>query len=155
MSIEEWIKISNSFSDINDCIPYEFSVRGASMLPLIRSGMDSITIVPCSDRTLKAGDIILFRFPESEMKYMLHRIKSISDDGEHIVTMGDGNPGPDRPIIYEDVVGYAIKIRRGRLSIDPNSKISRELNRIWMSLGHNRRFILRVLIKLGGVIHGT
>ena len=55
-------------------------IKGVSMMPLLRQGKDSVSIVALSDgekRSLKVNDVPLYRMPSG--KLVLHRILEVRD----------------------------------------------------------------------------
>lgn len=113
-------------------------VKGGSMLPLIREGRDSVSLVSVSSETiLRRGDIVLFKWRGS---YILHRVLSFRDGVAEI--QGDGNVcGTEHPHI-EDIFGRVISISRKGRSIDPNSPLHLLEFRIWLFLRPLRRYLL-------------
>lgn len=146
-----------------------FRVTGSSMLPLFRSGRDSVCIRPCPpdarSSSPKRGDIILFCVSG---RYILHRIMRIENGA--VVTAGDGNSGfdtfaaPHRPLRLVplsggenkapdsesteptgELLGIAeARIRNGR-RLDFRSPAYRLSAALWRLLFPLRPFLLRCL----------
>jgi len=76
---------------------------GDSMQPIIQPG--SLVIVK-SQASYDTGDIVAF--VDSGGTNIVHRIIEITDEG--FVTQGDNNPGPDTPIVYEDIKGKLVLV---------------------------------------------
>lgn len=53
------------------------TVKGDSMMPLLREGKDLVKVVPVSER-LKVNDIALFKRPTGE--YVLHRVVKVKNN---------------------------------------------------------------------------
>lgn len=71
---------------------------GVSMLPMLKSGRDTIVVKPKTDR-LKPMDVALYKRGE---KYVLHRVLIVTDTG--YVIRGD-NCYTDEIIPEDDVIG--------------------------------------------------
>ena len=80
-------------------------IRGFSMMPLLRQGKDSVSIVALSEeqkRSLKVGDVPLYRMPSG--KLVLHRILEVRD-GYYLIR-GD-NVKLFEKIPYKLIIGKA------------------------------------------------
>ena len=64
-------------------VKVRLGVTGTSMLPLLRSGLDSVLLMP--PQALKNGDILLYR--RKNDRYVLHRI--IGTEGSAYLCCGD------------------------------------------------------------------
>jgi signal peptidase I len=73
---------------------------GQSMQPAIQPG--SLVIVK-SQTSYDTGEIVAY--VDSGGINIVHRIIQVTEEG--YVTQGDNNPGPDVPIVYEDIKGKA------------------------------------------------
>ena len=74
---------------------------GTSMLPMLKSGIDSVVIKKL-DRQLHKYDCILYKRPSSGT-YVLHRIIKIKDD--KLVLCGDNQWQKESGITPEDIIG--------------------------------------------------
>lgn len=133
-----------------------FVVNGVSMTPIIRSGHDSVTVVPLSKwGELKRHNIILFKY---HGEHILHRVIAIKPMGKGdssnevlIETRGDGSYYAQEQCLLGDVIGVVTAIHKGKLkrSINPNSRTLRLYARLWHSMpGFFRRFSLKVLKRI-------
>ena len=114
LSVEQWTRLINADNDMP--IPVWFQVVSNSMYPFIRANRDRVMLVPAKAEALKKGDIVLFPVQRAGAVYCLHRIYRI--DGDRVQTMGDANRSPDGWIPKRDILGKAVMIRRGNLTID-------------------------------------
>ena len=90
-----------------------FSPKGTSMLPMLRSGLDSVTLKKPPAK-LKRGTVALFISSGSEeRKYILHRLVRIKN-GEYTFC-GDNRLTADSPVPYENVLGVVTEfVRKGK-----------------------------------------
>ena len=73
-------------------------VTGNSMYPMLRSGVDTVELVPIKKRQ-KKGDIILYR--RDNGRYILHRIVALTKDG--YVCCGD-NQAEKEPVRQDQLL---------------------------------------------------
>lgn len=85
-----------------------FSPRGTSMLPMLRQGIDTVTLSPLPER-LEKYDLPLFRTQEG--KYILHRI--IRAEQESFTCMGDNLFVPETGIRKEQMIALVTAFSRG------------------------------------------
>ena len=125
IGIEEWCKLSKE----GIAPPVTIPLEGSSMQPLIRRGIDPVTIVPLQ-RPLKKGDVILFT--TNPGRFVVHRVWKLKDG--FVCPLGDNCWNPDGWIPEENVLGQAICYirngRRYRLDTPP----ARIWGRVWMGL---------------------
>lgn len=107
--------------------------RGQSMLPFIRGGEDSVTLVRCED--IHVGDILLFQLPTGQ--YILHRLIQI--EGKQLTFRGDGNIRGEEHCLQQDVIGKVIAItsKSGRTRKPGNAQL-------WQLLFPFRRILLKI-----------
>ena len=103
LTIEQWHELAKSGA----APKMQITLQGDSMRPLIRRGIDPVTIVPLT-RPLKRGDVVLFEYPKG--RYVVHRVYKLSDNkvqtpqnvqtSQKVQTLGDNcwNPEPWLPI---------------------------------------------------------
>lgn len=82
-------------------------VKGISMLPMLRNGIDEVVLTPINNSGLKTGGIYLFRF---NGRHVLHRL--IGMDGNMVSFKGDNTTGLPETCAKEDVVGVVTEIWR-------------------------------------------
>lgn len=110
--------------------------KGNSMLPFIRGGRDSVSLV--RPERLEPGMIALAEV--SEGVYVLHRIMSVEDGT--VVLMGDGNLKGREKCRTTDVKAIATYIIRNGRRIDTAARRHQRQARIWKSLLPVRRWLL-------------
>lgn len=142
LSVEEWVNMVSSGLDTDCNIPIWFHVTGNSMYPFIRANIDDILLVPVKLDELKIGDIVLFTGKFNGGDFCLHRLYKM--DGEMVQTFGDGNLCPDIPFPKKCILGKAVLIKRGKVTIDcEDPKWIKRFNR-WNSLWKIRRWLLMI-----------
>lgn len=102
LTIEEALKVNGY---------YLTDIKGTSMLPLLRQGIDLVKIVPV-DRELKVGDVPMFERPNGE--YVLHRIIEVHN-GYYIIC-GD-NSFEREKVPYEWILGVAESVFLGEREV--------------------------------------
>ena len=130
IGIEEWGKLSKE----GVAPPVTIPLEGSSMQPLIRRGIDPVTIVPLQ-RPLKNGDVILFT--TNPGRFVVHRVWKLKDG--YVCPLGDNCRNPDGWFPEANVLGQAVSyVRNGRrYRLDTQS--ARIWGRIWMCLFPVRR----------------
>lgn len=115
------------------------------MWPLIRSGVDDVTMVRWSGELseLEPGDIVFFECEAVSLHYVLHRI--IERRGDQILTMGDGNLACDGWMDADKVIGKVVRLRRGRFSFSPGGRAGRLYFIVWKRLLPVRRQALQAI----------
>lgn len=84
---------------------------GYSMFPTLRIG-DSLNVIAYGDRKIYPGDVVLFRGSGHDV---VHRVITVNSKG--IITQGDNNAGPDKPILPENILGHVISVQRGNRTV--------------------------------------
>lgn len=84
-----------------------FSPQGISMLPMLRQGIDTVTLSPVPER-LKKYDLPLYR--RDDGKYILHRIIAV---GETYTCMGDNQFVPEPGLRHDQMIGLVTAFSRG------------------------------------------
>lgn len=121
-----------------------FRLKGNSMYPLLRNGLDDVILYPCKNEELQPMDVILFRY---KGKHLLHRIIKI--DGNRLTMQGDGSIVTKEECLYSDVIGKIKAIVRpsGKI-ISLNSWQWQFLSFLWRRLGIIRPIILKAIFNL-------
>lgn len=145
LSVEQWGELVRSEENIN--LPVWFQVVSNSMYPWIRANKDKSMLVPIKNNEMKLGDIVLFPVNSSRGDYCLHRIVKI--DGDRVQTMGDANKGPDGWIDKTKILGKAVMIQRGNLTIDCEAPKWVRRFRLWNRFWRIRPFMLRLVRIIG------
>lgn len=129
-------------SEIESGRSVKFRVKGNSMLPLLRSGVDEVVVCPCRKEDLERMDIVLFRHAG---RHVLHRIIRMKD-GRYLM-QGDGVWRFHEECGAEDIIGIVKKICRptGK-QVETASFRWRLESRLWRMLGKTgRRVCLRIM----------
>ncbi len=140
LTVEKWIDISTNLLKDGYKVKVHFTVNGDSMFPLIRKGIDVVTLLPVF-RTLKVGDIVLFKARRLGGDYVLHRIIEIS--GSTVLTRGDNCLRPDEWLNQYDILGIAVSIQRGSRKINCEAGVYRGLLFIWVLILPCIRYMIK------------
>ncbi len=111
-----------------------FSPRGISMLPMIRPGIDTVTLSPMPER-LKKYDIPLYQ--RSNGKYVLHRVIKT---GETYSCMGDNQFIIEKNLRHSQMIAVVTAFSRGENEYSVNVWHHRLYCRFW----HYSRFFRRL-----------
>lgn len=85
-----------------------FSPRGTSMLPMLRQGVDTVTLSPLPEK-LKKYDLPLYQMADG--KYVLHRIVRV--EGETYTCMGDNLFVPETGLRRDQMIALVTAFTRG------------------------------------------
>ena len=124
-----------------------FSPRGISMLPMLRQGIDTVTISPVKGR-LKKYDLPLYR--RDDGKYILHRIVRA---GETYTCIGDNQFVKETGVRQDQLIGVVTEFTRGEKAISVNDPRYWLYCRFWNTTRFPRRCfrkgksLLRRLVK--------
>ena len=129
LTVKQWAELQQQSPEAAGQIPVWFQGTGYSMLPFVRPFRDEVMIVAAKVDELRVGDIVLFPGKYLGGDYCLHRLYRI--DGDRVQTFGDGNLRPDRWQSKSQILGKALFIRRGRLTIDCKSPRWQKVFRLW------------------------
>ncbi len=103
-----------------------FRVKGCSMQPLLRNERDEVTVERIGGRTLKRGDIVLFKYCG---RHILHRILRTEDSS--FILRGD-NALNHETCTRADVLGIVTKIHRSsKADTFKDLTVHSFRNRIW------------------------
>lgn len=120
----------------------KFSPKGISMLPMIRQGIDTVTLAPIV-KPLKKYDIPLYR--RGDGKYVMHRIVGV---GETYVCMGDNQFKKESGLRHDQMIAVVSAFTRGDKEYSVNALSYKLYCRAW----HYSRFPRRVLRAVKGRI---
>ena len=107
------------------------SPKGASMLPFIKEGRDSVILRRLPD--VEEGDIVLARL---DNRYVLHRV--LTTNHNRLTLMGDGNLDITETCTKDDVLGTVIGVVRKDKSQKPSKGV------LWKYLLPFRRILLGI-----------
>lgn len=122
--IVEWYRMSQDGA----VPPMRIQVNGSSMYPLIRIRKDYVTIAQIETKPVP-GDIILFSDPETDARYVVHRVWKTR--GNSVLTWGDNCPKSDGWIPINNVWGKVALIERGERRIHPHPRLGIIWGWIW------------------------
>lgn len=118
-------------------------VKGNSMYPFLRNGIDSVKIEPVN-QPLGNNDVVIFYY---NGRHILHRIIKI--EGEKYTMQGDGILITTETCTRKDIIGIVTHIRRGNGKMIPVTSFRwRTLSSIWQSLRFARRYMLAILRRM-------
>lgn len=121
--------------------PVELRVKGGSMRPYLRDGLDRVVLYPATDADLKRGQIVLFRYHN---QYLLHRI--VRRDKEHLLIQGDGVCARQEQVAVTDVFGVVRDVfRPNDKRVSAQSCCTSCYWRLWLLLRPFRRYLLFLL----------
>ena len=102
-----------------------FSPRGISMLPMLRQGIDTVTLSPAPE-TLKKYDLPLYQRPDG--KYILHRIVKT---GDTYTCAGDNQFTLEPGVRQDQIIAVVTAFSRGDREIPVTSLLYQMYCRIW------------------------
>lgn len=105
-------------------------VRGNSMRPLLRDGIDRVTIRRHRPDEIEKGAVMFFRYKGA---YVMHRIKTVT--GDEVVFAGDGNYRTVEHARRGDIIAKVVVITRtdGR-KIECSGRRWRIMSAAWLTL---------------------
>lgn len=104
-----------------------FSPRGISMLPMLRQGLDTVTISPLPGK-LKKYDLPLYQ--RDDGKYILHRIIRVA---ETYTCMGDNQFVEEPGVRHDQMIGLISEFTRGEQTFSVKGLRYRLYCRFWVS----------------------
>ena len=114
--------------------------KGNSMLPLIHSGRDEITLQPLTSQSIQKGNIVLARLQNG--MYVLHRIAKLQQG--NVWLRGDGNPHTQERCTVEDLLAETVEISRDGKTITSRALQWKMVRYLWPANGFLRRILLAV-----------
>ena len=124
-----------------------FSPRGTSMLPMLRQGIDTVTLSPLPE-TLQKYDLPLYQ--RDNGKYVLHRV--IRVDETTYTCMGDNQVDPEPGLRHEQMIAVVTSFTRNGRVIPVTSFGYKLYCRFWVGSCPIRRFVRRVKGRLRRII---
>jgi hypothetical protein len=109
--------------------------QGYSMYPLFVPGRDEAVIAPIGDRSVKRGDVVLYRRDHGIL--VLHRIQRVTPKGIYLV--GDNQTEVEGPLRPDQVRGILVAfVRRGKYT-RTTQPLYALISRVWLFLRPVRR----------------
>ena len=118
-----------------------FYPKGVSMLPMLRQGIDSVTLSKLPQK-LKKYDIILYKRKDGQ--FVLHRLVK---QGETFGFLGDNQYEIEYGIKKVDMIGIASSFTRGNRKYTSNNLIYKIYCRLWFNSRYVRKFIRKIIKK--------
>ena len=94
---------------------FRLTVSGTSMMPFLRNNRDEVVFAPLEGRTLKRGDILLYK--RRTGTYVMHRLYRIEKDGTYTF-IGDHQYKVEEGIQREQIKAYVQYAFRDGRKID-------------------------------------
>ena len=116
-----------------------FSPRGVSMLPMLRQGVDRVTLSPVSGR-LKKYDLPLYRMDTG--KFILHRIVAV---GDTYTCRGDNTYRDELGLRHDQMIGVVSAFTRGDRMISVENWGYKLYCRVWVTAYPLRNFVRRAV----------
>ncbi len=127
----------------------KFSPHGSSMLPMLRDGKDSVTLIKPQGK-LKKYDIPLYLRPQGG--YVLHRV--VGEDPEGYILCGDHQTALEHGVTDGQVLGVVCAFTRKGKEYTVTQKSYRLYARIWVAIRPLRRIVLAGLRRLARLYAG-
>ena len=142
----QFLKIDDMMPLIKECLlenrSVEILVRGASMLPTLKEGRDSV-VLSRLEREPKKYDVVLYS--RSDGSYVLHRIVKV---GESYTAIGDAQYVYESGILRESIIAIAVAFRKNGRLISADSVRNRIYSLFWTKFRPLRRFLKRARRKI-------
>lgn len=123
-----------------------FSPRGTSMLPMLREGVDTVTLSPPPEK-LRKFDLPLYW--RSSEKYILHRVIQA---GETYTMMGDNQFVPEPGIRRDQIIALVTAFSRSGREIPVTNPAYRAYCALWHYSRPLRHFARRAINKLRRIL---
>lgn len=128
-SFENEVRLETVMPLIMECIKngqnVKFSPKGTSMLPMLRQGLDTVTLGPLPEK-LKRYDLPLYQRDNGQ--YVLHRIIRA---GETVTCIGDNQFEPESGIRYDQMIAVVTAFSRNEQNYFVGDFRYRVYCRIW------------------------
>ncbi len=108
-------------------LTYRF--KGVSMMPMLRQGKDSFTVVKKTEARCKKYDVVLYRRKE---QYVLHRVVKVLPEG--YIILGDNCLYKEKNIAEEQILGVMESFTRGEKEISVENFWYKLYSRAWYFL---------------------
>lgn len=115
----------------------KFSPRGTSMLPMLRQGIDTVTLSPLPKK-LKKYDLPLYQRKNGQ--YVLHRVVKV---GETYTCIGDNQFFPEPGLTHDQMIAVVSSCTRGSKSYSVTDWRYGLYCRLWHFSRKPRHFCLR------------
>ncbi|CAK7059955.1 MAG: hypothetical protein DELT_01388 [Desulfovibrio sp.] len=141
-----------TFSDLAQELEHRGSVvsmiEGTSMLPLLRNGLDAVSIRRISGPP-KRGEVVLYR--RGNGVFVLHRVVGRNEAG--YILRGDNESGLETGVREEDILGVLEGFFRKEHYISCDSLLYRAFSKLWPAL-YPVRLLWKLPVRLGYALRG-
>jgi len=135
MDIEKLLQEGNNIS---------IRPQGYSMYPTLVPGRDEAIIEPLSGKTLRRGDVVLYRRGKEEGGILvLHRIQKVKQEGIYLV--GDNQKTVEGPLHQEQIKGIMAGMNRKGKYIAVTNPAYRLAVGLWLLLRPVRPLISKMV----------
>ena len=129
--------------------------QGYSMYPVLVPGRDEAIIEPVAGRSLRRGDVVLYRRDKNVENggiLVLHRIFKVATEGFYLV--GDNQKEIEGPLRPEQMKGIMAGMNRKGKYIPVTNPVYRFLTGIWLWLRPVRPAISKTMAGLKRLLKG-
>ena len=116
-----------------------YTIKGTSMMPLLRQYRDIIEIRPKGEHRCKKYDVVLYKRGKN---YILHRVLRVLPDG--YIIAGDHNTFLEYDIKDEHIIGVMVRMIRDGKEISMTDKKYRLYVHLWCDFYPVRMGLLRI-----------
>ena len=116
-----------------------YTIKGTSMMPLLRQYRDIIEIRPKGEHRCKKYDVVLYKRGKS---YILHRVLRVLPDG--YIIAGDHNTFLEYDIKDEHIIGVMVRMIRDGKEISMTDNKYRLYVHLWCDFYPVRMGLLRI-----------
>lgn len=116
-----------------------YTIKGTSMMPLLRQYRDIVEIRPKGEHRCKKYDVVLYKRGEN---YILHRVLRVLSDG--YIIAGDHNTFLEYDIKDEHIIGVMVRMIRDGKEISMTDKKYRSYVHLWCDFYPVRMGLLRI-----------
>ena len=146
MNTESEARAVSSLEDFLNKTGYlAYTVRGFSMMPLLRQKKDIVMLRRKGEERCGKYDVVLYRSPDRS-HFILHRVLKVRPDD--YVIAGDNNAFLEYGITDDQILGVMTSIRRNGKDITMDNTLYRLYVHLWCDCYPVRMAILRVRQKL-------
>lgn len=127
--------------------------QGYSMYPVLIPGRDEAIIEPIKGRTLRRGDVVLYRRDkdvENGGILVLHRIWKVKPEGIYLV--GDNQKETEGPLRPDQMKGIMVGMNRKGKYIPVSNLVYRVATGGWLMLRPVRPYIAKAAAELKRVV---
>ena len=119
---------------------FVYTVKGTSMMPLLRQKKDVVMLKSKGEERCKKYDVVLYRTADRH-KFILHRVLKVRPND--YVIAGDNNTFLEVGITDQMIIGVMTGIRRNGRDISMDNKLYKLYVHLWCDCYPVRMFIIR------------